>query len=220
MSDGLTPEAPETSEAVTTPPDVEAAEGGSAGAAGTNMVEAERFNGLMSAHQRALRSLEEERNARIALETQLQEEKNTVTDTASDEVALLRQELAAQRLETAKANALARYPDAVPFADLIQGSNADEIEAVAAAIATRMAAVKENLVPTPEGEVTEDTEPEGEVAPTTAPVVAAPVVVAGGTTPPGEPTSRDELLQEAIANKDWGAFWAAKTGPADAHNLA
>jgi hypothetical protein len=217
MSDTLIPETPETSLVAEAPGDAEAVAEESAGAAAANMVEAERFNGLMSAHQRALKALEDERNARIALETRYQQEETTdVTDdnAALAEVRELRAELAEQRLATAKAEALARHPGALPFADLIQGGTAAEIEGVAAAIAERMAAVLGGTTtPIPDAEADAEADEDEEVAPV---VVSVP----GGATPPGAPIDQSEALKAALASGDWNAYWAAKSTPEATHNLA
>lgn len=226
LSEVLSTEAPESTPAVPAtagpaPGDEEVVVDGSAGEAAAKTVDAARFNGLMSAHQKALDALAEERAARIALEARTQEEKSIVSDTDNNEVALLRQELADQRMATSRAAALAKYPDAAPFADLIVGGSASEIESVAKAISERVATVKAGLVPAPEVEAsteTVETAPVGTAAGTTAP---APVpMVTGGTTAPGEPTSRTEQLQAALQTGSWDGFWAAKTTPAEASNLA
>lgn len=206
-----TPEAPPADLATATVPPggVEAVVEGSAETAPAT-VDAKRFNGLMSAHQTALDALKVERDARIALEARLQEENKPVPETDQNEVALLRRELAEQRAESARAAALAKYPEAAPFADLIQGNTAAEVEGVAAAIAQRIKA----LNPTAPVDETEVVVPVVEVP---APVVVP--VITGGAIAPGEP-SRHEELQEALKKGDWNGFWAAKTTPSEAANLA
>jgi hypothetical protein len=235
MSDALSSPAPETEPAVLAtaspaPGDATAVDEGSAGGASTETVDAKRFNGLMSAHQRALEALASERDQRIALESRLQDKEQHQTVTTEDnatltEVQALRQELAAQRVATAKAQALAEFPDAAPFADLIVGNDAEQIRSVAAAIAQRMVSVKESLG------VTAQTTTETEAS--TAPAVLetadpAPIVpvIAGGSTAPGAPTN-GELLEAALSGQGmksdqdrWDAFFTAKI-PVDAQqNLA
>lgn len=217
MSEALSPEAPETdsvapSVEATAPEDGTAVADGSAGEAETKMVEADRFNGLMSSHQRALADLAAER-ARVAeLEARItsQEENPEVADEAI--LARLDQmEERAQRAEreAALSRALAQYPDAAPFADLIVAQDAADIESVAAAIAERAATLK---APAEVTEPVVDGEPV-----VTEPVVEAPVI-GGGHQAPGEP-STNEALSAALEAGDWNAYWKAKTGPAAQANL-
>ena len=224
MSDALTPEAPEPQTEVPSvedpaPVDGTAVASGSAGTADTKMVEAERFNGLMSTFQRTKSELETERQLRVALEARLiQQEIPQVADSA-EEVAALRAELQEERLERAKVAALAKYPAATPLADLIMGTTAREIEDVTAAIATRLQA----LIPTAteavaaaEVETTEQvTAPEGEAAS----AAVAPVVAGGGAAPAADENATAKR-QEALANGDWNAFWEAGAGQIATANLS
>lgn len=217
MSEALSTEAPDTSTATSSVEELAPVVGtavtdGSAGAAETRYVEADRFNGLMSAHQRALGELEAERRARAELEARYNNQETPVVADAEalDEVRQLREELRTERLEVAKAKALEKYPAAAPLADLILGGTAAEIESVAAAIAERLSA----LVPAPTTDTTvtdASTETTAPVVEVTAPVVTAPVV-AGGVTAPTTP-SANEAVEAALASKDWNAYWAAKANP-------
>jgi hypothetical protein len=225
MSETLTDPTPGADAAAIAPADVTAADAGSVGAAPTPMVEAERFNGLMSAHQRALSELAAERERRIALETQ-QQETNTImpdNDAVLDEVKTLRQELAEQRIATARAEAIARHPEAAPFADMITGKTAAEVEQVAATIAQRVSALgltSTDPRPTTDPETTPDPTPApAAVVPTAQPVVTAPVFP-GGTTAPSQPQSQAEQLHEALNSGSWDKFWAAKFTAEEQHNLA
>lgn len=214
MSEALTPEAPELDSEVPAvadqaPEDSTAVESGSAGAT-ADTVEASRFNGLMSAHQKALAELATERTQRAALEARLtqQEETPQVTDSndaLAAQVESLRNELQTERLAGVKARVLEQYPEAKPLADLIVGSTPEEIESVAAAIAERLQAI---VAPPAEVVTTDEgvTPPEPVI---TAPVVHAPVVV-GGTAPPAIP-GQEERVAAALQEKSWDKFWAAKS---------
>lgn len=221
MSDALTdPEAPETVPAApsveaTAPGDGTAVADGSAGTAEAKMVEAARFNGLMSAHQKLINELEAERSARAELEARInsQEENPEVADenVLAKLDALEERALRAERKDALRA-ALAKYPDAAPFADLIVGQDADDIENVAAAIAERAATLKGPAAAAPV---------EGEQAPpttaTTAPEPEAPVI-GGGHQAPGEPSTND-AVKAALDAGDWDAYWKAKSGPSAQANL-
>ncbi len=217
MSDALSPDAPATDAAtpevsVQAPVDGTAVTDGSAGSA--DVVPKDRFNGLMSAHQRTLAELEAERQARAALEAQLNsKETHTVADDElRDEVRTLQDELRAERLERAKEKALAKYPEAAPLADLIIGSTAVEVETVAKAIAERLKAL--NPAPTP----TPDPTPEPVADATPAPVADAPVIGGGGSATPAEPTV-DDAVRQALSKGDWSEYWSAKAGAKATANL-
>lgn len=217
MSDALTPEAPEL-EAVTpavaesAPVDGTAVASGSAGTATAKTVEAERFNGLMSSHQKVLTELAQERELRATLEARLtQQETPQVADSAED-IAALRAELREERLDRAKAEALAKYPAAAPLADLIIGNTAKEIEDVTAAIATRLQAI----IPAATETVVEETEE----APAAEAVAVAPVVAGGGSTPPAVDENATAKRQEALAKGDWNGFWEAGAGQVATANLS
>lgn len=223
MSDALTPEAPEPQAEVPsvedpTPVDGTAVASGSAGTTETKMVEVERFNGLMSSHQRALADLENERQLRVALEARLtqQETVQVADDSTVEEVRALREELALERLEAAKAKALDKYPAARPLADLIVGTTAREIEDVTAAIATRL----QTLIP-----AATETAPAEEVATeqaaeTPAAEAAVAPVTAGGAAAPVVDEDATAKRQEALAKGDWNAFWEAGAGQVATANLS
>lgn len=217
MSEALTPASPVTEPEVPavaelTPGDGTAVEGGSAGAT-TETVEASRFNGLMSAHQKSLSELEAERTKVAALEARLtqQEELPNVTDSneLAVEVQNLRRELQTERLAAVKARVLEQYPEAKVLADLIVGDTPEQIESVAAAIAQRL----QTLVPAPAATPTEaEAAAAAAEAATAAAVSAAAVapVVVGGVTPPAQ-AGTEERVAAALAEKSWDKFWAAKT---------
>lgn len=221
MSDALTPEAPEPQAEVPsvedpTPVDGTAVASGSAGTTETKMVEVERFNGLMSSHQRALADLENERQLRVALEARLTQQETPQVADSAEEVAALRAELQEERLDRAKTAALAKYPAAAPLADLIVGTTAREIEDVTAAIATRL----QSLVPT-----ATETAPAEEVATETATTEVAPAtevapVTAGGGAAPVVDEDATAKRQEALAKGDWNAFWEAGAGQVATANLS
>lgn len=221
MSEALAPDAPGSDSAASSvednaPGDGTAVADGSAGAT-TEMVEASRFNGLMSAHQKALSDLEAARTAQAALEARLTQQETTQVTEANDsalaaEVAQLRRELQAERLESVKARVLEQYPEAKPLADLIVGDTPEQIESVAAQIAQRLqaaagttSAVDEAAVAAAAAQATEAEE----AAAVAAAANTAPVVV-GGTTPPAS-AGQEERVAAALAKGSWAEFWAART---------
>lgn len=223
MSLELTSDAPETDSAapsveVTAPEDGMAVLDGSAGTAPAKTVDANRFNGLMAAHQRTLAELDVARAERADLEARINstEEIPEVADEAIlDRLDKMEARAVRAERETALGRALAKYPDAAPFADLIVGSNPEDIENVAAAIAERAATLKGTGSPAPVEE--------GQDATFTndAPVVEtpeAPVIGGGGVASPVEP-STTEAVQAALDKNSWSDYWTAKSGPAAQANL-
>lgn len=184
-------------------------DGTSVGKSKPDMVEASRFNGLMSA-------LNKEKAEKAALEAELanlQRGTNTVTDdnVALEEIRNLRAELAAERLENAKAKVLEEFPQAKLFADLIMGDSPQELREVAKVLAERVALITptqtagaetEKVVEgTPVSDSTStSTEEHREVAPTGA---------SGGGSVDDE-VGAGERVSEAIAKGDWSAYLSAK----------
>lgn len=225
MSEALTPDAPATSlagsaVAETTPSDGTAVESGSAGAT-AEMVEASRFNGLMAAHQRTLAALDVERANRTALEARLNTEEtppvSEATDATLTELQQLRNELRAERLEGAKAQALADFPEAKPLADLIVGNTPEEIRGVAEAIAQRLQAITTPVPTGDEAAAAAEAAAANAGAPPAAEAAPVAPVVAGGSAPPSD-GSAGERVKQALDAKDWTAYWQAKSG--DEANLA
>lgn len=219
MSEALTPEAPVDEPAVPSVEDQapgEAAAVASGSAGGEELVPASRFNGLMSKMQK----LQSEWDARQAeYEAKLEalqaprEETPDVSDSAADEVRLLREELAAMRAESARSKVLEKYPEAAAFADLIVGDTVEDIEAVAKALAERVSALRTPAAGT-------ESEPAPEAAPTTDPGTdgiigtpddkpAAPVVPGGQSY--DDSMSAESRVADAIARNDFPAYLRAKS---------
>lgn len=184
------------------------------------MVEASRFNGLMSKHQTVLSELDQTKTRLAALEARLQEKPPMAERDDNDDVraqlAELTRELQQERLETTKARLLEQYPDAKPFSDLFVGGNADDLEGVIAAVATRARDLR-GLTPEPavDAGVPEGGDPA--VEPGTS--AAAPVIEGGGATAPRkDDTTKAERMATAVRDSDWNAYWAAKEPNPD--NLA
>lgn len=224
MSEALTdPIAPETDSAEPSVEDPSPGNGtavaeGSVGEAETKTVEAARFNGLMSAHQRILSELETERAARAELEARINSQEETPE--VADEAILSRLDAMEERAvkaerKAALAEVLTKYPDAAPFADLIVGSNVEDIENVAAAVSERAQALKgPGTVPAPVVEGEGSTATDGGDA---ADVAEAPVI-GGGHSAPSEP-STNEAVQAALENGSWSEYWKAKSGTVAQANL-
>lgn len=231
MSDDTEVVAPEADPAVL---DTSPAAPGDGTAVDTESAELrKRFNGLMAKHQSALDALVQEREQRLAAEARLQEGQNTVSETDNatlSEVQALRAELAESRLAAAKSEALRKYPDAAPMADLIAGNTVQEIEQVTRAFAERIATLK------PPPELQNDGTPAGEQtppAPAVAPVVVpgsvtAPMV-SGGDAPPGVPVTPADALAEAKriawnvkpdSQEAWNLFFESTVTPDAAAGLA
>lgn len=221
MSDALTEASPETpageppSVEGTDPAVVEAVADGSAGETPAKTVDVERFNGLMSSHQKALSDLRASEAARAALEARLEQQETPVVTESNEEIQALRAELKEQRLETAKAEALKDFPAAGPLADFIVGDTAAEIREVTKAIAQRLT----DAFPTPVIEEAAAAASEAEQVSTPAGETAEAVVapsIAGGTTPPGADEAPAALRAEALAEGSWEKFWQSASTPASA----
>lgn len=224
MSDALTPDAPETDPAVTSvedsaPGDETAVAVGSAGEGDSEWKR--RFDGLMASSQR--READLQRRLEEALEARITSQGDTTE--VADEAILAKLDALEERARKAErkaalADVLSRYPDAKPFADLIVGDNAEDIENVAAAIAQR-AATLTGRTTEPDPAATGD-EPAAaatgdEPAAATEPSTEAPVI-GGGNAAPAEPSTTD-ALRSALAEGSWDAYWKAKSGPAATANL-
>jgi hypothetical protein len=219
MSEALTPESPETFAAA---PSVEdpapvgetAVQDGSAGEADPKMVEATRFNGLMSKFNQTQSELEAARRQVAELSNRInnQETAEVADENTLDEVRQLREELRAERLQAAKARVLEQYPAAVPLADLIVGDTAEQIESVAAAIAQRLEALNPADQPGASAEgATQD-------PPAPAPASEEAPVIGGGGSSPVIPSTND-AVSAALQQGDWNAYLAAKLGPSAQANL-
>jgi hypothetical protein len=142
------------------------------------------------------------------------EVEDTVADErVLDELQALRAELAAQKLETARAEAIAQYPEAAPLADLIVGNSPKEIHAMAAEIANRLSGISgANEAPAP----AEEAEVAAEVS--SAPVAEAPVsevpTICGASAFQSD-VPIDEAIGAALEAKDFSAFIAAASRRAE-----
>lgn len=206
MSDALTPEAPEEATAADAPVADEAANVGSVDS--TEVIPKERFNGLMARYNADKAAWEAERDAMRAEQERLSTQAGTepeVSDELLDEVRALRQELANEKLGNARAHAISKYPDAAPLADLIIGNTPEEIEAMAAEIATRLAGLKAPGTPEASGVENEPPAPE---APPVAPQVGGAAAFDAGDT-------LDDQRRSALESKDFSAFLRATADHAD-----
>lgn len=219
MSDALTPDAlgEEAAVATTTPAVPAAVESESAG--GVNTVPAERFNGLMSTYQREksqwendlasmkteLESLRDNKeNSSVSETNDLQEQVSQLTDLVG--------RLVQTNVKSERDQVLDRYPEAKPFADLILGESAEEIEQVASAIAERVKLL--NPVATPEVAAGEEAAPTGVEAPAgdaTPEAPAAPVApeVAGSAGVTGAVAVQTKK-QAALDAGDFSGFLEAQ----------
>lgn len=192
--------------------------GGSAETDLSNYVEKSRFDGLMGTYNREKDTWLKERQqyeaelASLRNPTPTQEEAPVADDTAlsavNDKVDGLVRLLMEERLKNARHEAVEQYPEAKPFADMLVGSTPEEVMQAAANVAERA----KTLIPapvTPAGDGTPA--PEGGTAetPPAAPVTGGTVAVEGN------PSAADKVAQ-AIANRDWSAFLAAKVEDATA----
>lgn len=230
MSQTLTTPAPGENEAVApeaAPSPAPEVAGGSTDS--TEVVPAERFNGLMSSFNR----LQSESEARIAaLEAEansLRETRETpeVTEQISDpQIATLVEQnqalitrLAAKDAAEVKRAILEKYPEAKLFEDMLIGDDPEALEAVAATIAARL---KPAEVPDP----TVATGPP--VAPEAAPVT--PSAPAGGTVAPSAAdvtTTADQLVDTIAARggrgaspDEWAQYLALKAAAPESADLA
>lgn len=159
-----------------------------------------RFDGLMSAYQRDKARLEAEIEAlKARLDSTPEPEVRDVAqrddlDTIRAEIGELRELLLGERLEKARYEAVAKYPEVAPLADLLVGSSPEEIEAMAAEVATRLAGLSGT---TPATETPPVGPPEkGEPEPPTQ------------SAPPLGPNVAD-VVSEAIQKGDFTAYLEA-----------
>lgn len=237
MSDALTTTAPGDTTAVTPPVAPEVTPVVPSGSTtSTEVVPAERFNGLMSSFNRLqtesdarIAALEAEANSlRTAQETTDVTEPTTTPQTDPAIAALVEQNerllatLNAQNAEAAKARVLAKYPDAAVFADMLVGDDEAALEAVAATITERL----KPAAPA-SGETTPPAAPVTPAPAPTAPVVPAPAptVPAGGVVAPvdGDANSRivDIITRAAEGGRGggpdaWREYLAAKADQTEA----
>lgn len=201
MVDALTPEAPAEAPAVvvtpTSPPAQAVADSGSP------EITKERFDGLMSAHQKALHELETERAARATLEASIPttEGQSTVADEALyEKVNQLTAALEQERLESARRQALEDFPAAAPLGDLIIGSTPEQIRTMAQTIAERLTASAAL-----EGEAIVTTEGEALAAPVTGEALAPVIPMSTGETFEGSAAAGDQV-RAAIKSGDWDQY--------------
>lgn len=177
----------------------------------SDVIPKERFNGLMSKYQSEKSNWETTKEALLdeidALRSAKKEEVSEVSDDGMrDEIQALRAELAAQRLETARAEALAKYPEAAPLADLIIGGTPAEIEQMTAEIANRLSGLASVPV------TAEASEAEAAAEVSSVPVEETPVTEAptlGGASAFQSEVPIDEAIGAALEAKDFSAFIAA-----------
>lgn len=186
---------------------------------GEGTVPAARFNGLMSKFNQTQSELEQMRAQFAELEARLDGSEPTQENTppVSDNSALeaqvneLRQLLIQERIESARDKALAEYPEAAPFADLIVADTPDDVREMARLIAERAKAA--NPAPQPVTEAgaevpaEEPPAPTGEVAAETPP--AEPPVAGGGAAFSTE-ASAESRVTEAIQKGSFSDFINAK----------
>lgn len=176
----------------------------------TDVIPKERFNGLMTKYHTDKSAWETEKSILLseldsykATPIESNEEIEVTDDRVLTELQELRSELAAQKLETARAESIARHPAASPLADLIVGNTPKEIEAMTAEIAARLqgltAVDATDTPPTSDGDSTF-------VAENTTPV---DVPTIGGAASFQGDVAIDEAIGDALAKKDFSAFIAA-----------
>jgi len=198
------------------------------GQEGEKLIPAARFNGLMSKFNQTHDELARERQAREALEQRLQALETTqfnepqaevdVSDVAElqEQVSALSQLLMEERLEAAKAKALAEFPEAAAFADLIQASDPREYRAMAEEVANRIkgSVSAEGSDPTPPTPVTSSTPVEPPVNPD------VPVGSGGpGLVPEAPAGTAEDAYQAALKNRDFHALIKAKEAMAASGSL-
>jgi hypothetical protein len=188
------------------------------GQEGEKLIPAARFNGLMSKFNQTQDELTAEREAREALELRLHALETTqfnepqaevdVSEVAElqEQVAALGQMLMEERLEAAKAKALAEFPEAAAFSDLIQASDPREYRAMAEEIASRIkGSVAEGSEPPPATPVTSSTPVEPPVNPDIPVGSGGPGFVSEA--PAG---TAEDAYQEALKKRDFHALIKAK----------
>lgn len=189
------------------------------GQEGEKLIPAARFNGLMSKFNQTQDELTAEREAREALELRLQaletpqfNEPHAEVDVSEvaelqEQVTALGQMLMEERLEAAKAKALAEFPEAAAFSDLIQASDPREYRAMAEEIASRIkgSVVAEGSNPPPTTPVTSSTPVEPPVNPDIPVGSGGPGLVSEA--PAG---TAEDAYQEALKKRDFHALIKAK----------
>lgn len=219
----LTHDAPESdSAAIEAPVDGQAAPVGSVDS--TDVIPKERFNGLMSKYNADRSAWDAEKMALLneldMARSQKVEENNMADEQVLSEIQALRAELASQKLETARAEAVAKYPAAAPLADLIVGNTPQEIEAMAAELSNRLSVlvpVGETAAQPVEAEVPSSENVGSEPAAGT-PVTEVPTI--GGAAAFQSEVAIDEAIGQALEAKDFSAFLRAAQQRAVLHNGA
>lgn len=228
MSEPLTGDAPVVDDAVSgfEAPEVPAAVEASSGSGDGKTIPVERFNGLMSTFNKAQAELERVKRERLDLEDRLREFEARINDTdddredpvANDEVARLNEQvqmltnmLVSKEVQGAKESLVKEFPDIAPFADLIDGNDPAAMRALAEQLNERVQvfkAVNGEPPATPSSEEAPPAAPEAQEQPPTQ----EPPVFGGGSgqVPPGGSDIQDRI-NEAIKNRDLGAFMQAKT---------
>lgn len=186
----------------------------SAPADGDKTVPAARFNGLMGKMAQVQNELEAARQVIAELQAATPATEEPVTDTSALEaqVAAMSKMLMEERLENARKQAIADFPGAKDFADLIVADTPEDVRAMAQLLHERVQGRTAGEA-SPTGEASEGTPTPTETAPVvpeSAPVVAGGTVVTGAQ---GE-ASPEERIAAAIKAKDFPALLQAK------HDLA
>ncbi|MGZ4518848.1 MAG: hypothetical protein ACXVGB_00320 [Mycobacteriaceae bacterium] len=219
MSDEvLSPETPDAPAAAQAPAPATAAADGSVDSpsvtptekAPVKTVDADRFNGLMSTYQTEKTAWEAERESMRAelerLEKQAEPEPSSMSDDALTELRALRAELAAEKLATARAQAVAEFPGSAPLADLIVGETPDAIRSMAQELHERLTGLTTPAADAPAPAATD--------SPTDAPAPAAAAAppaapTHGGAVPVSDVPDLGAVRAEAVAARDFGAWWNA-----------
>jgi hypothetical protein len=186
-------------------------------------VDKARFDGLMGRFNRAQNEVERERQRAASLEARLAEleaqgqsqpaqETQEVSDPALvEQVQLLTGLLLKERTENARKQVLDDYPELKPFEDLLVADSPEDLREIADVFSARLKQVTGTPEATPAGEpapAPEATAPPAEAPAPEAPAApVAPVAAGGQTVDPSAPLT--ERIQEAVQNKDFGAFLKA-----------
>lgn len=207
MSDALAQDTPVPEPAAEAPGSQPAVESESAGAVAT--VPADRFNGLMSKYQSDKAEWDSKLASMQAELQTLRDKQETIQPVDNSELEAKLEQVTSMLLEeragSAREKALAKYPEAAPFADMIVGDSAEEVMGVAAAIAERVKSIVPATatdVPVAEPEVPA-TEPEAEVEP---PMPEFGAGASGGAAFSPESQALVDAKEEAIQKGDFDGF--------------
>jgi len=179
-------------------------------------VDASRFNGLMARYQSDKSALEAELSATRTEVERLRAELENIEVAADDSdiaaaVQRLEAELVSERVARAREKAVAKHPEAAPFADMLVGNTVAEIEAAAAEIASRIKGLAPNAATdggasTTDATTTDDTSTQAAEAAAAAAAAAAAPQLAGGQSV-DDSASADEAITEAIGKGDFQSLW-------------